>query len=132
MVPSAPTDFTMPMCSPQTIRSPGLGRPEPPGTARCACCAQAHTASTEPKPWPWSPSGLPAWRATHDTKYAHHGPTPGLPAVALRYWAILGELLDPGGDSAWPPSAWAIWTMEPPPPPAGGATLAVAAAGCAP
>src|SRR3954453_19299185 len=55
---------------------------------------------------------MPAPRASHEVKYAHHGPGPGAPAVALRYWAMRGELFEPGGCSAWPSSPWAIATMR--------------------
>src|SRR3954454_634341 len=103
----------MPMCSSQTIRSPGWGV-APLGSALWACCAQEYRASTEPKPLPFGPTGAPASRATQEVKYAHHGPGPGEPAVAPRYWAMRGELFEPGGDSAWPTSPWAIWTMEAP------------------
>ena len=67
MLPSAPTDSTMPMCSSQTIRSPGCGV-VPAGIALPARWPQAHTSSTRPKPWPLSPIGTPAWRAAHETK----------------------------------------------------------------
>src|SRR5207244_13191452 len=77
--------------------------------------AQAYRASTEPQPWPWSPSGAPAWRAAQETKYAHHGPGPGLPSVAERYWAIRGESFEPGGCSAWPISPCAAATIRAPP-----------------
>src|SRR5215216_7621442 len=98
----------MPMWRPpQTIRSPGLGAtPGPAGTARPVRCAHAYTASTEPKPCPTSPMGAPACDAHHDRKYAHQGPTP-LPAVAVRYSAIRGPSLEPGGCSATPTSACA-------------------------
>src|SRR4051812_29802756 len=113
MLPSERTDSTTPMCSSHTMRSPGFGSwPDDAGTARPDFCAQAYRASTEPKPWPWSPTGTPAPRASHEVKYAHHGPGPGAPAVALRYWAMRGELLEPGGCSAWPTSACAIATMR--------------------
>src|SRR3954453_9852220 len=113
MLPSEGTDSTTPMCSSHTMRSPGFGSwPDDAGTARPDFCAQAYRASTEPKPSPWSPTGTPAPRASHDVKYAHHGPGPGAPAVAVRYWAIRGELFEPGGCSAWPTSAWAIATMR--------------------
>src|SRR3954447_26241379 len=79
-------------------------------------------ASTEPEPVPPSISGTPACRQAHDAKYAHHGPGPGLPAVAWRYCAIRGESFDPGGCSAWPTSPAAAATMAAPfPPPAIGA-----------
>src|SRR5919202_6317069 len=79
-------------------------------------------ASTEPDPVPPSISGTPAWRHAHETKYAHHGPGPGAPAVAWRYCAIRGESFEPGGDSAWPTSpAAAAMIAEPRPPPAIGA-----------
>src|SRR3954453_20712430 len=55
---------------------------------------------------------MPAPRASHEVKYAHHGPGPGAPAVALRYWAMRGDLFEPAGCSAWPTSAWAIATMR--------------------
>src|ERR671932_429542 len=113
MLPSGRTDSTMPMCSSQTMRSPGFGFwPEEVGIARPLFCAHAYSASTEPKPSPWSPTGTPALRASQETKYAHHGPGPGAPAVALRYCAMRGELFDPGGCSAWPTSACAIATMR--------------------
>src|SRR3954463_11910625 len=64
---------------------------------------------------------MPACLAAHETKYAHHGPTPE-PAVAWRYWAMRGESLEPGGCSVWPTSALAAWIMAcAPPPPAAGA-----------
>src|SRR4051794_22925372 len=87
MVPSAPTDFTMPMCSPQTIRSPGLGRPEPAGTARCACWAQDHTASTEPKPW------IVAQRLAGLTRHPRHevGAPRAHAGVARGGAAVLGD-----------------------------------------
>src|SRR4051812_1724921 len=104
MVPSAPTDSTTPMCSSQTIRSPGCGvTPGPFGIALPVFCAHAYTSSTRPKPWPLSPSGTPASRAAQEVKYAHHGPTPE-PAVAWRNCAIRGESLEPGGCSATPTS----------------------------
>src|SRR3954451_19330464 len=113
MLPSGRTGSTMPMCSSQTMRSPGFGSwPEDVGIARPVFCAQAYRASTEPKPWPWSPTGTPAPRASHEVKYAHHGPGPGAPAVARRHCAIRGELFEPGGCSAWPTSACAIATMR--------------------
>src|SRR3954466_684399 len=66
--------------------------------------------------------GTPPWRHAHDTKYAHHGPGPGEPAVAWRYWAIRGESFEPGGCSAWPTSPAAAATIAVPlPPPAIGA-----------
>src|SRR5215217_1331482 len=108
--PFGPTDSTMPMCSSQTIRSPGWGV-APLGSALWACCAQAYSASTEPKPPPFGPTGTPASLATQEVKYAHQGPGPGAPAVALRYWAMRGELLEPGGDSATPTSRAAIATI---------------------
>src|SRR3954462_3708163 len=100
----------MPMCSSQTIRSRGRGV-APLGSALWACCAQAYRASTEPKPLPFGPTGAPASWATQEVKWAPHGPGPGDPAVALRYWAMRGELFDPGGDSAWPTSRAAIATI---------------------
>src|SRR4051794_18093245 len=104
MEPLGSTDSTTPMCSSQTIRSPGCGlRPAPFGIALPVRWAQAYTSSTRPKPWPLSPSGTPAWRAAQETKYAHHGPTP-LPAVACRYCAMRAESFEPGGCSAWPTS----------------------------
>src|SRR4051794_20058062 len=113
MLPSGRTDSTMPMCSSHTMRSPGFGScPEEVGMARPDFWAQAYSASTEPKPWPWSPTGTPAPRASHDVKYAHHGPGPGAPAVAPRYCAMRAELFEPGGCSAWPTSACAIATMR--------------------
>src|SRR3954469_15648745 len=57
-------------------------------------------------------TGTPACLQAHDAKYAHHGPTPGLPAVAWRYWAMRGESFEPGGCSAWPTSPCAIATMR--------------------
>src|SRR4051812_49805639 len=128
MLPSAPTDLTMPMCSSQTIRSPGCGCAPAAGVARPLRSAQAHTSSTRPKPWPWSPSGVPAPRAAQETKYAHHGPTPE-PAVAWRYWAIRGESLEPGGCSATPTSWRARLTIAWPagvPPDAGSGVAPVA------
>src|SRR4051794_22308026 len=99
------------MCSSQTIRSPGCGvTPEPFGIALPVFCAQAYTSSTRPKPWPFSPSGTPAWRAAHEVKYAHHGPTPE-PAVAWRNWAMRGESLEPGGCSLTPTSPRTAFTM---------------------
>src|SRR4051812_45314479 len=113
MLPSERTDSTTPMCSSHTMRSPGFGSwPDDAGTARPDFCAQAYRASTEPKPSPWSPTGTPAPRASHEVKYAHHGPGPGAPAVALRYCAMRGELFEPGGCSAAPSSACAIATMR--------------------
>src|SRR5215217_2088863 len=108
--PFGPTDSTMPMCSSHTIRSPGWGV-APLGSALWACCAQAYRASTEPKPPPLGPTGTPASRATQEVKYAHHGPGPGEPAVALRYCAMRGELFEPGGDSATPTSREAMATI---------------------
>src|SRR3954469_4092811 len=68
-------------------------------------------------------TGTPACLQAHDAKYAHHGPTPGLPAVAWRYMAIRGESFEPGGCSAWPTSPAAAGTMRAPePPPATRAT----------
>src|SRR5207244_10175705 len=86
--------------------SPGAGC----ALVRPVRCAQSHTALTAPKPWPCSPIGVPACLAAHEAKYAHHGPTPE-PAVAVRYSAIRGESLEPGGCSAWPTSAPAAWTI---------------------
>src|SRR5829696_7391628 len=122
--PFGPTDSTMPMCSSQTIRSPGWGV-APLGSALWACCAQAYSASTEPKPPPFGPTGTPASLATQEVKYAHQGPGPGAPAVALRYWAMRGELLEPGGDSLTPTSRAAIATIFDP-------TLPLPAIGAAP
>ena len=80
--------------------------------ARPVLCAHDQTSETAPAPWPCSPIGSPAWRATHEAKYAHHG-APGIaPAVALRYWAIAGDSLDPGGCSVWPSWLSAIATMR--------------------
>src|SRR5690348_16632608 len=109
---------------PHTIRSPGAGF-EPAGIALPELCAQDQTDATEPKPWPWSPSGTPAWRAAQEAKYAHQGPTPE-PAVAWRYMAMRGESLEPGGDSAWPTSPRAMLTIAWP------AFVPGAAAGAAP
>src|SRR3954449_801431 len=121
MEPPASTDSTMPMWRPpQTIRSPGCGV-LPAGCERPVRWAQSATALTAPKPWPCSPSGVPACLAAHETKYAHHGPTPE-PAVAWRYSAIRGESLEPGGCSVWPTSPLAAWIIAwVPPPPAAGA-----------
>src|SRR5690349_13674802 len=123
--PSGSTDSTTPMCSSQTMRSPGWGWAVAAGMALPERWAQAHTSSTRPKPWPASPSGAPAWRAAQETKYAHHGPTPE-PAVAWRYWAMRGESLEPGGCSAWPTSPRTAfstaWPAFVPPPAAGGST----------
>src|SRR3954447_24893027 len=122
IVPFGSTDSTIPMCrEPQTISSPGAAC----ALVRPVRCAQSQTALTAPKPWPCSPSGVPAWRAAQDAKYAHHGPTPE-PAVAERYWAMRGESLEPGGCSDWPTSAAAAWTIAAgPPPPAPAATAGV-------
>src|SRR4051812_35444671 len=108
ILPSASTDSTMPMCwPPQTITSPACGGvPEAAGVQRPVRCAQEDTALTAPNPWPASPIGAPACLAAHETKYEHHGPMP-LPAVAVRYSAIRGESLEPGGCSVCPTSAWA-------------------------
>src|SRR4051794_4771050 len=111
IAPLPSTDSTMPMCSFHTIRSPAWGC-APRGSALPLCCAQEYSASTEPKPWPFGPTGTPDWRASQETKYAHHGPGPGAPAVALRYWAMRGELFEPGGCSAWPTSPCAMATMR--------------------
>src|SRR3954447_21605550 len=73
-------------------------------------------ASTEPEPWPWSISGTPACLHAQETKYAHHGPGPGAPAVAERYIAMRGESFDPGGCSACPTSPAAAATMRAPVP----------------
>src|SRR5947208_13771654 len=132
MVPFGSTDSTMPTWrEPQTISSPGAAC----ALVRPVRCAQSHTAPTEPKPWPCSPSGTPAWRAAHEAKYAHHGPMPA-PAVAERYWAMRGESLEPGGCSAWPTSASAAWTIAWPGAPAAvavvGMRVAVDAAGLTP
>src|SRR3954449_4474331 len=117
------------MCSSQTIRSPGCGvTPEPFGIALPVFCAQAYTSSTRPKPWPLSPSGTPAWRAAHEVKYAHHGPTPD-PAVAWRYCAMRGESLEPGGCSDTPTSGRAALTIAWPTELAGRLAAAVAAVG---
>src|SRR3954471_15551795 len=113
--PFGSTDSTMPMWrEPQTIRSPGWACDD----VRPVRWAQSHTAPTAPKPWPCSPSGTPACLAAHEVKYAHHGPTPE-PAVAVRYSAMRGESLEPGGCSAWPTSAEAAWSIAAVPPPAG-------------
>src|SRR4051794_11817472 len=119
IAPLPSTDSTMPMCSFHTIRSPGWGC-APRGSALPLCCAHEYSASTEPKPWPFGPTGTPDWRATQEAKYAHHGPGPGAPAVALRYSAIRGELFEPGGDSRTPTSPAAVAsifcdTLPPPP-----------------
>jgi hypothetical protein len=65
-----------------------------------------------------------------EAKYAHQGPTPALPAVALRYWAMRGESLEPGGCSLCPISACAAATTlaPPPPPPTSGVAVVVAVA----
>src|SRR5687768_14154699 len=55
-------------------------------------------------PWPFGPTGTPACWATHEVKYAHHGPTPD-PAVAVRYSPMRGASFEPGGCSATPSSA---------------------------
>src|SRR3954449_10839624 len=73
-------------------------------------------ASTEPEPWPWSISGTPACLHAQETKYAHHGPGPGEPAVAERYIAIRGESFEPGGCSACPTSPAAAATIRAPAP----------------
>src|SRR3954468_5364466 len=126
IVPFGSTDSTMPMWGePQTMSSPGAACE----VARPVRWPQSHTALTAPKPWPCSPSGMPAWRAAHEAKYAHHGPTPE-PAVAERYWAMRGESLEPGGCSVWPTSAAAAWTIAAgpvPEPPAGMAGVKPAA-----
>src|SRR3954451_14593434 len=117
IVPFASTDSTIPMWrEPQTISSPGAAC----ALVRPVRCAQSQTALTAPKPWPCSPSGIPAWRAAHEAKYAHHGPTPE-PAVADRYPAMRGESLEPGGCSVWPTSALAACSMPCAPPPGVGA-----------
>src|ERR687883_199117 len=84
-------------------------------------------ASTEPDPVPPSISGTPACLHAHDTKYAHHGPGPGEPAVADRYIAIRGESLEPGGCSACPTSPAAAATIRAPDPPAPSGTTGLAA-----
>src|SRR3954454_9994919 len=86
--------------------------------------AQSQTALTDPKPWPCSPSGMPAWLAAHEAKYAHHGPTPE-PAVAERYWAMPAEWLEPGGCWVWPTPTAAAWSILCTPPPPGAAVNAV-------
>src|SRR4051794_33894808 len=118
----------MPMCrEPHTMRSPGCGV-EPAGSARPVRCAHEETALTEPKPCPCSPSGMPPFAAVHEAKNAHQGPTPE-PAVALRYWAMRGESLEPGGCSVCPTSADAAWSMAcTPAPPAPGAAVNAAEA----
>src|SRR4051794_31360820 len=85
-------------------------------------------ASTEPEPAPPSITGTPACLQAQEVKYAHQGPTPGFPAVAWRYMAMRGELFEPGGDSACPPSPAAAATIAAPLPlaPATGATGDVA------
>src|SRR5689334_15972397 len=60
--------------------------------------------------------GTPACLHAHEAKYAHHGPTPGLPAVAERYMAMRGELFEPGGCSVCPTSPAAAATMAEPVP----------------
>src|SRR3954452_16365406 len=112
IVPSVPTDSTTPMCSSQTIRSPGCGLTSVPvfGTALPVFCAHAYTSSTRPKPWPLSPSGTPASRAAQEVKYAHHGPTPE-PAVAWRYCAMRGESFEPLGSSDTPTSLLTRFTI---------------------
>src|SRR3954453_17198254 len=84
-------------------------------------------ASTEPEPAPPSMTGTPACLQAHEAKYAHHGPTPGLPAVAERYMAMRGELFEPGGCSVCPPSPPPVVTIAEPVPdaPAIGATALV-------
>src|SRR5919202_2327406 len=84
-------------------------------------------ASTEPDPVPPSISGPPACLQAQETKYAHHGPGPGDPAVAWRYMAIRGESFDPGGCSAWPTSPAAAATIRAPAPPAPMGATGVAA-----
>src|SRR3954449_5110827 len=133
--PSGSTDSTTPMCSSQTIRSPGCGlTPAPFGIALPKRCPQAYASSTRPKPWPFSPSGTPAWRAAHEVKYAHHGPTPE-PAVAWRNWAMRGESLEPGGCSACPTSPRTrltiAWPAEVPPADGTAESVAVDAVGAA-
>src|SRR4051794_36274970 len=112
IVPSAPTFSTTPMCSSQTIRSPGCGLTSEPvfGIALPDFCAHAYTSSTRPKPCPFSPNGTPASRAAQEVKYAHHGPTPD-PAVAWWNCAIRGESLEPGGCSLTPTSCEARLTI---------------------
>src|SRR5436309_1014719 len=120
IVPFGSTDSTMPTWrEPQTMSSPGAAW----DVARPVRWAQSHTALTAPKPWPCSPRGMPAWRAAHEAKYAHHGPTPD-PAVAERYWAMRGESLEPGGCSLWPTSAAAAWTIAAGPVPDAPAAIA--------
>src|SRR5690242_3034745 len=118
----------MPMWRPpHTIRSPVCGGCVPAGIALPARCAQSQTCSTEPKPWPCSPSGAPTLRAAQETKYAHQGPTPE-PAVACRYCAIRGASLEPGGCSATPTSWRARLTIACPAgvPPVAGSAVAPA------
>src|SRR3954465_15403008 len=123
--PFASTDSTSPMCRPpQTMRSPACGV-LPAGSERPVRWAQSATALTAPKPWPCSPSGVPARLAAQETKYAHQGPTPE-PAVAWRYSAMRGESLEPGGCSVWPTSAVGAWIMACAPPPPGGGDGAAA------
>ena len=63
--PSAFTDLTMPTCSvPNRISSPGAGV----CVRRPVERAQSVISATEPRPWPWSPIGAPAWFAHHETK----------------------------------------------------------------
>ena len=105
MLPSAPTDSTMPMCSSQTIRSPGCGR------GRCRRGSPCQRAGPRPtrrrrgrSPGPRRrsarrPGGRPRRRSRRTT-----GRRPE-PAVAWRYCAMRGESLEPGGCSATPTSA---------------------------
>src|SRR3954451_15262675 len=71
--------------------------------------------------------GTPACLHAQEAKYAHHGPTLGLPAVAERYMAMRGELFEPGGCSVCPTSPAAAATIAEPVPdaPAIGATALV-------
>ena len=63
--PSAFTDLTMPTCSvPKRISSPGAGV----WVSRPVERAQSVISETEPRPWPWSPIGAPAWDAHQETK----------------------------------------------------------------
>jgi len=55
-------------------------------------------------------------RATHDAQYAHHGAAGIALAVALRYSAMAGDSLDPGGCSVWPIWLSAIAIMRAPVP----------------
>ena len=87
MLPSAPTDSTMPMCSSQTIRSPGCGWSLPAGIALPARWPQAHhvvdaaEALAGCRRSARRPRGRPRRRSRRTT-----GPGPGAPAVAWRNW----------------------------------------------